>query len=90
MWATACRILEDFKILNTRYPIEARLLSKKTRPNPFLRVAARIHCDAAASSFLVQFELTGEEVTASDLDLATSEIGCGVEVQFGNVECVYQ
>jgi hypothetical protein len=88
MWATASRLIEEFSLLHKRFPLETRLLAKKSRPASFLRVAARVHCETTASSFFVQFELTGEESVSTALEDAVCDIGCGVEVQFGQIEYV--
>lgn len=86
MWATASRLIEEFSLVHKRFPLETRLLAKKSRPASFLRVAARVHCETTASSFFVQFELTGEETVSAALEDAVCDIGCGVEVQFGQIE----
>lgn len=75
-------------MVKRRYPITVHLVSKKSRPAPFLRIAARIHCQKAASAFVVMFELTGEEITQVDDQHIVGEVGCSVEPKYGQLEWV--
>lgn len=76
----------EIKQLRRRFPLSISLVMKKSRPAPFLRIAARIHWHEARAAANVLFELTGEEICLVDEQQVVAEIGCSVEQRFGDVE----
>lgn len=85
LWTAAKRIRAELLQLQHYYPMTISLGTKKSRSGPFLRASARIYCDAAQAEFSVVYEITGEEM-AGDPSAVTSDVGCQVAVEYGNID----
>ncbi|GAA99542.1 hypothetical protein E5Q_06243 [Mixia osmundae IAM 14324] len=90
MWTAARRLIEELRLLQSRFPIKVMALKKPSRGNaPYLRTTTTVFSQqnpAGPASLRVAFEMTGEEITTGDADHAVESISTTVDAVFGSVD----
>ena len=89
IWANARRLRHEVLLANHRFPITAVLNASDST----LDVSAEVHVPAIKASFVVTFELTGEELATEEdgrrpapLESVVTQVGSDVRVKYGQVE----
>lgn len=76
-------LIAQISFAGMRYPYETKLLTKKSRANPFLRIILRMFCPGRRLSFTASLELSGDEIFGTE---SLTDFGCTVESRFGDLE----
>lgn len=76
----------ELMLLSQRYPLSTMVHKDTSISPPSLIVTARVCSAASKAEFEIQFEITGEEIASSKLEMVSEHVGCSVKVVYGQVE----
>lgn len=92
LWTSSRRLRREISLVHLRFPTTCRVYKNEESGQDVLRVQAEVHVPRNKATFVVGFELTGEELVTeeerrpAELEAVVQGIGCEVEVIFGSVE----
>lgn len=92
LWTSSRRLRREISLVHLRFPTTARTYANAEVGQDVLRIEAEVHVPSQAATFVVVFELTGEELVSdeerrpAELEAVVPGVGCEVEVRFGSVE----
>ena len=76
----------ELMLLSQRYPLSTLIHQDTKSTSPSLIITARVCSPASRAEFEIQFEITGEEIASSKLEMVSEHVGCSVKVVYGQVE----